>query len=160
SFNWDFTIVTDLSTGKQTVETGLLWMNRTDARIQQCPSFEGRSNALLDPYTGYNYNTSYVGHGDFEIAPGVFVPPAKITDARHSGKTALFGDGQWANGANKFMRAPKPAPLDPHSAVTAGTQGYRHRKYTNVAFVDGHAESRLERFAGGHTVAPGTGFLS
>src|SRR5688572_33142247 len=39
--SWDYTIVTDLSTFKQTVEPGLLWRGgRTDMRVHQCPSFE------------------------------------------------------------------------------------------------------------------------
>jgi prepilin-type processing-associated H-X9-DG protein/prepilin-type N-terminal cleavage/methylation domain-containing protein len=160
SYNWDFTVVTDLSTGKRSLEIGLLWMGKTDAQIQQCPSFEGNSNTLLDPYTGYNYNTSFIGHGDFETSPGVLVRPARVTEVRHPTTTALFGDGQWKSGADKFMRAPVPNPLDPHSAAVAGTQGYRHRSRTNVAFADGHAESVKDLYTAGATVAPGTGFLS
>ena len=37
------------------------------------PSFIGGANWLVDPYTGYNYNTSYIGHGDLED----IVQPAK-----------------------------------------------------------------------------------
>jgi prepilin-type processing-associated H-X9-DG protein len=73
----------------------------------------------------------------------------------------LFGDGQWANGANKFMRSPLPSPSDSHLAARhAGAQGYRHRGRTNVVYVDGHAESRAERFTAGRPVAPNTGFIS
>jgi prepilin-type processing-associated H-X9-DG protein len=64
------------------------------------------------------------------------------------------------------MRAPFPNPGD--AAFTdraAGTQGYRHRKRTNVAFADGHAEARLERFANTTVsempkIGAGDGFLS
>ena len=48
----------------------------------------------------------------------------------------------------------------------AGTQGYRHRKMTNVAFCDGHAEALRDRYTntddydGAANVAAGTGFLS
>src|SRR5438552_17688928 len=34
SVNWDFT--TSMIAGVRTVETGLLWQGRTDAKIQQC----------------------------------------------------------------------------------------------------------------------------
>jgi prepilin-type processing-associated H-X9-DG protein len=160
-YNWDFTTTLDLTTGARSIIPGLLWSGQTNLRIQQCPSYDGRSMTAADPYTGYNYNTSYIGHGDSEVAPGVFVPPAKMSQVRKASETALFGDGQYASGANKYMRAPLPNPLDPHSASFAGTQGYRHRRQTNVAFCDGHAESRRERFtAGNSNVVPGTGFLS
>ena len=39
---------------------------RGDGAVHQCPSFDGRSNTLADPFTGYNYNVSYIGHGDLE----------------------------------------------------------------------------------------------
>ncbi len=151
---WDFTRRIDGAT--ITVEPGILWMGQVDARVQQCPSFDGASNATGDPYTGYNYNTSYIGHGEGEA----IVAPAKVSQVRASSECALFGDGQWLNGANKYMRAPLPNPGDTVSNATrlAGTQGFRHRGRTNVAFADGHAESLEERFGVG--VAPGTGFLS
>lgn len=82
-------------------------------------------------------------------------------------RTAILGDGQFASGANKFMRAPFDSEGDDtFNGRWAGTQGYRHRKMTNVAFCDGHAESLRERFTntddygGPANIAPGTGFLS
>lgn len=160
-YNWDFTLVTNLTTGQRTVIPGVIWQGQTDPRIQQCPSFDGKSNTLADPYTGYNYNTSYIGHGDQDLLPGQFIPPAKMNQVRRPSETALFGDGQWTNGADKFMRSPLPAPLDPHSAAFAGTQGFRHNKQTNVAYCDAHAESIRDRHtAGNPQVAPNCGFLS
>jgi prepilin-type processing-associated H-X9-DG protein/prepilin-type N-terminal cleavage/methylation domain-containing protein len=156
SDSWDFSILA----GKAV--PGLLWRGQGDMRIQQCPSFDGKSNALFDPFTGYNYNTSYIGHGQGETIEA----PAKLNQVRQPARTALFGDGQYYSGANKYMRAPFPHNGD-QSITTraAGTQGFRHRGATNVAFCDGHAESILDR----HTstissqaplVARGTGFLS
>src|SRR5688572_28326735 len=49
--NWDYTIITDLSTFKRTVEPGLLWMGRGDMRVHQCPTFAGSANAPLNDYT-------------------------------------------------------------------------------------------------------------
>jgi prepilin-type N-terminal cleavage/methylation domain-containing protein/prepilin-type processing-associated H-X9-DG protein len=156
-YAWDFTVVLEKATSKRSVRPGLLWPAGTDARIQQCPSFQGGSNTLMDPYTGYNYNTSYIGHGEGEL----IVAPARVVQVRSPAATALFGDGQWANGANKFMRSPLAAPGDANlSARHAGTQGFRHRRRTNVVYVDGHAESLGDAFTAGRPVAPGTGFLS
>jgi prepilin-type processing-associated H-X9-DG protein len=111
----------------------------TIEKIQQCPAFKGVSNTGADPYTGYNYNTSYIGLID-TLSP---VDSARITDVGRPTETALFGDGQCpTGGANKYMRAPFSHPGDtllPDSARHAGAQGYRHLRQTNVAFCDGHA---------------------
>ena len=162
SHAWDFTTIRDPRTGETTVEPGLLWEGLTNERVQQCPSFRGNANWLVDPYTGYNYNTSYIGHGSGEA----IVAPARVGDVRRPEQCALFGDGEYAGGANKFMRSPWPAPADAaFSGRAAGTQGFRHCGMTNVVFCDGHAESLgtrcTETVAGEKAnVAPGTGFLS
>ena len=162
--NWDYRVTIDWNTGgTKTITTGLLWSGGVASRIQQCPVFKGSSNTIVaEPHTGYNYNTSYIGHGQGEAIPA----PAKATLVRRPFKCALFGDGQWRAGANKFMRAPWPNPGDAgFFGRYAGTQGFRHRRRTNVAFCDGHAESRESL----HTdtspseqqeIADGTGFLS
>lgn len=163
SFAWDFTTVRDWrASSLTTVFPGILWQGGTNAAIQQCPSFDGRDNWLGDPYTGYNYNTSYLGHGEYEAIPA----PARLTDVRQPARCALFGDGQYSSGANKFMRAPWSNPGDAQfSGRYAGTQGYRHRERTSVAFCDGHAEARHQRYTDTYAsdqrnIAPGTGFLS
>lgn len=140
---------------------GLLWQGQGAKAIQQCPSFTGAANWLTDPHTGYNYNTSFIGHGQFENIP----EPAKATAVRQPTATALFGDGEYSGGANKFMRAPWPNPGDQSfTGRWAGTQGFRHQKRSNTAFCDGHAESWRNRFTenknGAGNVAAGTGFLS
>lgn len=142
-YAWDFTTWKDWSdaTHPNRVQPGLLWMGRTIERIHQCPGFAGPGNSLADPYTGYNYNTSYIGLNDL-LSP---VDSARTTDVRRPSETALFGDGQCTDGgANKYMRAPLSHPGDtllPDSARHAGAQGYRHLGRTNVAFCDGHARS-------------------
>ncbi len=156
--SWDFTKI-----GSK-VAPGILWNGRTNVQIQQCPTFDGASNSPGDPYTGYNYNTSYIGRGQAELVP----EPAKFSQVRRPSETILFGDGQWAAGANKYMRSPKPSPFEfafifaEDSAIkAAGTQGFRHNRnrVTNAAFCDGHAESLGDRFEKAN-VAPGTGFIS
>jgi prepilin-type processing-associated H-X9-DG protein/prepilin-type N-terminal cleavage/methylation domain-containing protein len=161
--NWDYTVVTDLSTFQVTVRPGLLWTGRGDLRVQQCPSFEGSAMASHNEFTGYNYNTSHIGRGMY--AGGTkFDPPAKLVEVRRPAETVVFGDGEFTGGgANKFMRSPLPSghPSDVGVARHAGTQGFRHRRKTNAAFADGHAESMGERHtADNPLVAPTTGFVS
>ena len=158
SCNWDWTTIAG---SPDRVIPGLLWQGQDAEKIQQCPSFTGRANWLSDPHTGYNYNTSYIGHGQGENIP----EPARAAAVRKPAATVLFGDGQYSAGANKFMRAPWPNPGDESFNVRwAGTQGFRHRNRSNAAFCDGHVESLRDRFAenqnGPGKVAAGTGFLS
>lgn len=139
-FAWDFTTWKDWSDSPETphVEPGLLWAGQTTGEIQQCPSFKGPHRWFDDPYTGYNYNTSYIGLNE-TIWPR---NSARTTDVQSPAATALFGDGEYTDGANKFMRAPFSNPRDAsldESFRHAGAQGYRHLQQTNVAFCDGHA---------------------
>ncbi|HEX8521421.1 MAG TPA: prepilin-type N-terminal cleavage/methylation domain-containing protein [Tepidisphaeraceae bacterium] len=153
--NWDFSFVS----GK--VVPGLLWGGRGDAKIQQCPSWDGKSSPGT-LFTGYNYNTSYLGG---ELQGTKFRPSAKASQVRQPSRTAIFGDGEYAAGTNRYMRAPFFTAADSNVARWAGTQGFRHRRRTNVCFCDGHAESLIERFTqkdpkDSGVVAPRTGFLS
>lgn len=154
---WDFTTVYG---NPNSVIPGLLWESQGNNKIQQCPSFDGSANWQTDPYTGYNYNTSYIGHGQFESIP----QPVRTSAVWHSAKTVLFGDGQYSAGADKFMRAPCPNPGDADFwGRNSGTQGFRHLKRSNAAFCDGHAESLSACYTNNSenaVIAPGTGFLS
>jgi prepilin-type N-terminal cleavage/methylation domain-containing protein/prepilin-type processing-associated H-X9-DG protein len=150
-YGWDFTTYKDWSTIPATgvVEPGLLWQGDTIEKVHQCPSFKGAHNWFADPYTGYNYNTSYIGINE-TINP---VGSARTTDVRRPSETAIFGDGElyteYIDGANKFMRAPFSNPRDASfSDVSraAGAQGYRHLGKTNVSFCDGHAQSWKELY--------------
>jgi prepilin-type N-terminal cleavage/methylation domain-containing protein/prepilin-type processing-associated H-X9-DG protein len=158
SYAWDLTTIVDSSTR---VVPGVLWEGSGATAIQQCPSFHGGANWLLDPFTGYNYNTSFIGHGQFES----ITEPAKAGAIRDPAATVIFGDGEYSGGANKFMRAPFPNPGDAtFHGRWSGTQGFRHARQSNAAFADGHAESMKRRFVenqdGEAKVAEGTGFLS
>jgi prepilin-type processing-associated H-X9-DG protein/prepilin-type N-terminal cleavage/methylation domain-containing protein len=153
---WDFAKRGNVVTGP-----GFLWAPQPVTAVQQCPAFDGKSAG--DVFTGYNYNTSYIGRGTRERVES----PARLMQVKRPSRTLLFGDGEWRVGANKYMRSPKLSPSedpvvfgDGSTARAAGTQGFRHRGATNAAFCDGHAESLKERTtAGNGNVAPGTGFV-
>lgn len=181
-YAWDFTRTEDATTGRVTLRPGSLWQGRTNARVHQCPSFDGPANWSDDPYTGYNYNTSYVGTfykrktrsraADGTIVEGweITVSPARTGDIRTPARCAVFGDGHYAGGANKFMRSPWGAE---HGARDtwftvgrgAGAQGFRHLGRTNAGFADGHAAPLNERFTETYetekvNLGPDDGFLS
>ena len=156
---WDLTVTYDASDNASVIP-GTLWEGRGNTQIQQCPSFAGSADWANNPYTGYNYNTSYIGHGQDED----ITEPAKSTAVLHPAKTVLFGDGQYSAGADKFMRAPWPNPGDADFwGRNSGTQGFRHQNRSNAAFCDGHSQSLPGCFTNdceNSAVAPGTGFLS
>lgn len=151
---WDFT--KEERDGSAEITAGLLWDGETVEDVHQCPSYEGGDDYFGSPYTGYNYNTSYLGHGQGEsinrskyrgeVQQGVYQPivmPAKVQQVLRPGNCALFGDGQREGGTNKFMRSPFRWAGDYEASYrVAGTQGYRHNGQTNVIWADGHAESQ------------------
>jgi len=140
---------------------GLLWDGQGVVEIAQCPSYDGPDNWSSAPYSGYNYNTSFIGHGQFEANPA----PARVGQINQPAGCALFGDGGFAGGANKFMRSPlaDAARGDTIDAATraAGTQSFRHDGATQVVYADGHGRTQTDRFTAANPgVADGTGFLS
>lgn len=141
---------------------GLLWERRGNAEVQQCPAFD-TSSFSSRIYTGYNYNTSYVGKGVGETTE----TPARETQIKSPSMCVLFGDGERDDGfTNKFMRAPLSDLANygdniPSGQRASGTQGLRHQGATNALFADGHGETIGELFdVGNAQVAENTGFFS
>ena len=181
-YAWDYTRIEDATTGTVTVRPGLLWQGRGNVQVHQCPSFDGAANWSDDPYTGYNYNASYVGtfrkrrrqsvSADGSVVPRweIAVNPARTSDIRSPARCAVFGDGHYLGGANKFMRSPwggEHGARDTWFTVGrgAGAQGFRHLGRTNVGFADGHAAPVAERFTDTYdtekaNLGPQDGFLS
>lgn len=148
---------------------GLIWQYVTGESVQQCPSYEGPSMTSGDPFTGYNYNTTYLGRGENEGEHDrMGEEPALMSHVRRATSAAMIGDGGYAAGTNKFMRAPLDGGVA-EGTVHAGAQSYRHQNRTNVAFIDGHCESRSAKFLRGQPTRqdcskilgwPKNGFLS
>lgn len=144
SWEWDFK---KLANG--TIVPGILWSGQTVLGVMQCPSYDRPSTTISDPYTGYNYNTSYIGGGVREVTPlgRPHVSPVRVDMVHRPTEVALFGDGQYTNGTNKYMRAPvllAGTNIGDGAGLAqraAGTQGFRHLTRTNVVYCDGHAES-------------------
>lgn len=163
NYCWDFTTVTSGQT--RTIVPGLLWEGDTAEKVQQCPSYKGQDNWSGAAYSGYNYNTSYIGHGQGESVsvdyPGQVKTPtadsspivqsAKAHQVKNTAQCLLFGDGHYAGGANKMMRSPAIWQGDTDwSRRTAGTQGFRHNGQTDCAWVDGHVSSQAEYYTDTH----------
>ena len=169
AYSWDFHVITDWTLGGQkTLEPGFLWQGEKQVtEVQQCPSFRGLSNAIgnLDPYTGYNYNVSYIAPNKDDGSPS----PIQFTTVKSPAQCVIFGDGEFSGGANKYMRAPLVDNSDPtqgdkgFTARSSGTQGFRHNHATNAAYCDGHVAPVRQRYTNTTditAVAENTGFLS
>ncbi len=137
---WDFIHTKDRDTGEQTTEPGLLWMGEIKQKIQQCPAFKGNANSD-DPYTGYNYNTSYIGR-----EKQYFPTTAKVEEVKNPADCIIFGDGEYYDGANKYMRSPFKSQFDKFDFRAAGTQGFRHNDKTNIAWCDSHISSQKKYY--------------
>lgn len=134
---WDWVTTFD----GQIIDSGALWQfTDNPGEIHQCPEYEGPSNFNGDPFTGYNYNTSYLGgEAPFpQVGWNLFRPGIPSSTCTRSSTCVVFGDGGWLNGANKFMRAPENPESMPWSLVYSGGQAFRHRGSTNTAYIDGH----------------------
>lgn len=161
SYCWDFTTIKRADTTE--IVSGVLWQGQAIEKIQQCPSYKGGDNWSGSPYTGYNYNTSFIGHGEGESVRAEYagkvelrddkliVFPAKVSSLSSMASCALFGDGQYAGGANKFMRSPIAWDGDSDWTIRpAGTQGFRHNSQTNIGWADGHASAQQEIYTETH----------
>lgn len=134
---WDW-----VQTAGGEVWPGPLWSKDIDpGSVMQDPMcLSCNSSFGLDPYTGYNYNTTYIGGeatfpqtGWVAVRPGL--PPSQW---RRTETTAVFGLGGWKGGANKFMRAPLNTVEGSLQTVYAGGQAFRYDGRTLVAYLDGH----------------------
>ena len=145
---------------------GLLWeyTNHPDD-VLQCPAYEGSENWTgPNQPTGYNYNVTFIaamtpmqgveGEGSWSL---LIDKPALSNDdgtsggadlalaqCRRAGTTALFGEGGYSNGANKFMRS----PLHELELAYAGAQAFRHRGTSNIACIDGSIQTMRTPFRG------------
>ncbi|MEA3347301.1 MAG: prepilin-type N-terminal cleavage/methylation domain-containing protein [Candidatus Auribacterota bacterium] len=124
--SWDFTWNGEW-------KPGLLAPYMTNGEIKQCPSFYG--NAGGRPYTGYAYNTTYIG-GD--PLSGI-LPAARIDQIQDPTGTVVFADGGFGNpvSAQNYLRAPN----DPTGLYVAGKVHFRHNGSADVCWADGHVSS-------------------
>lgn len=185
---WDFI---EVYTGSGVLtKPGAMWAGTDSGGVLQCPSMEGPDNWTgasvsapgLQAYTGYNYNTSYIGgptvgpdpahpsgDGPRWSADGTAITASARLDAVGDPSwTVVFGDGAYGAGANKFMRAPRRGDRDSDvgpAAHGAGAQAFLHGGVSNASFADGHAAGfgspHLETYEEAVPfLAEGAGFLS
>lgn len=133
----------------------------TNRAAYQCPDFDAAMMGLVrfgQLASGYGYNGTYLGYGtnyDWSNFPSVTVIPDfhRLRDVMQMTNTVAFGDSAQVDYSLTFQ---ENWLLDPPSQ-NYPTNHFRHLDTTNVAFVDGHVETRPRSF----TIAvPGPNFMS
>lgn len=132
---WDFRTATG-----EPSQPGLL-ATYGSSQIWRCPTFFGESWGR--PFTGYGYNTTYIG-GD--------TTPTALSAIEQPSETVAFSDSAFGTppAGSNFLRAPS----DPFGQY--GTAHARHNGKANVAFADGRLSSRTLR----RTITKDLGYLS
>jgi len=148
-YSWDFHM--DYSSFPAKTALGFLGSYTKCGQINSCPSFHGTTWGV--PYTGYAYNTSYIGGDPLNISPYP-LEPCLLTSIKFSTDTVVFADAGFDKPvcATNYLRAPGD-PL-----ASAGTVHFRHYEKANVAYADGHVKAvSLDYQAAGQ---PHCGWLS
>ena len=136
-YAWDF----HLNYGSGTHSLGLIGPYTKNEQINACPSAKSLAGAGR-PYTGYAYNTTYIGHGQLETVPQA----ASLGEVERPSETVLLCDSAyWAAwpspgiAGNNYLRSPN----DPFRAMygTGPNVHFRHNGTANVAYCDGHAKA-------------------
>lgn len=131
---WDF--ILDWAAGSTPQWThGLLGPYTKSGEVHRCPSFMGE--AWGRPFTGYAYNTTYIG-GDVLMG----ARPCSLAAISEPAGTAVFAEGGYGNpvqGCN-YLRAPSD-PWFPWGKVH-----FRHTGVANVAYADGHVKSTAAKY--------------
>ena len=151
SFCWDFT----RRKGQLGWKSGEMLGGLEAESVFSCPKCRAKSdNWDGNHITGYNYNVCYLGYVENDAGKRFY--PTAWSEIKNPSSVVVFGDGGYAGGPNKFMRAPfQDKQYDNSSASLrkAGTQAFRHGwgnwRHCNMAFLDGHVEAFYQPYKAG-----------
>ena len=151
TFCWDFR----KKASESVWESGEMFGGQKVSSILGCPKCVlSGDNWDGNPMTGYNYNVCFLGYVEGDRSVRKY--PTARAKVKFPDKVVIFGDGGYAGGPNKFMRAPfQDKHYDNSQAALrkAGTQAFRHgtgkSRHCNMAFADGHVEAFYNPYKAG-----------
>ena len=153
TFCWDFRKKSDALAGWQ---CGEMFQGLQVDSLACCPKCKTATTDNWDGnrLTGYNYNVCFLGYVENDSGKRKY--PTKQIHVKYPERVVVFGDGGYAGGPNKFMRAPiqdKTYDNSSSSLRKAGTQAFRHgrnhNRHCNMAFLDGHVEKFMQPYKAG-----------
>ena len=146
-YGWDFHL--NYNTGA--TELGLIGPYTKNGQIQACPSAPGLAGSGR-PYTGYGYNTTYIGGAAGEGPGGSTRLSASLASIQKPSETILLADSAvWSawitppgTEGNNYLRSPG----DPFRAAwgIGPNVHFLHNGTANVAFCDGHAKALTGKY--------------
>jgi len=144
-YAWDFSF--DYTTSPPSISLGLIGPYTRNNQLNACPSARGL-HSFDRKYTGYAYNTSYIGGGQYEGVGGTVKPAAALAEVQRPSETVLLADSAyWSTwgyvglAGNNFLRSPN----DPNNYVGPNVH-FRHNGTANVAYCDGHAKAEARKY--------------
>ncbi len=151
TFCWDFI----RKKGETGWRCGEMFDGMSAESVFSCPKCVTESdNWDGNHITGYNYNVCFLGYVENDASKRAY--PTAWKDIKNPASVVVFGDGGYAGGPNKFMRAPfqdKQYDRSSSSLRKAGTQAFRHGwgkwRHCNMAFLDGHVEEFRQPYKAG-----------
>lgn len=133
----------------------------TNYSAYQCPNFGPPQVDLVrfgKMACGYGFNGRYLGYGikyDFSNYPGFSVNAdfKQLRDVMQMTQTVVFGDAAQVDFSLTFQETWLIEPPSQNFATTH----FRHSDTANVAFMDGHVESRIRAFK---VQVPGSNYMA
>ena len=139
---WDYHI--DYTTG--TFSPGLIGPYTQAQEINACPMAR-TIESWGRPYSGYGYNTTYVGG-----PPDEGKEPATLGEIQSPSDTVVLADCAYWNipfgGGDPFVALTNylRAPSDLYYGFIGPNVHFRHNATANVAYCDGHAKAATQKF--------------
>lgn len=139
---WDYTITRDRAFKVLKLQQGLIGAYTKSNAVSSCPSNEIKQQ-WGRPYTGYAYNTSYIG---CIVDPPEFRQPATESSIAQPSDTILIADSAMLSGATRAGNNYLRAPLDIFYGYTGPNIHFRHLGVATVAYCDGHVKSAKTKY--------------
>ncbi len=139
---WDYTITWNQQFKVVKLQPGLIGAYTKSNAVSSCPSNEIKEQ-WGRPYSGYAYNTSYIGC--IPDPPEFRQPAAESTIAQPS-DTVLLADSAMLSGGSRAGNNYLRAPLDVFYGYTGPNVHFRHLGTATVAYCDGHAKSSKAKY--------------
>lgn len=124
---------------------GIIAPYTKNQQIAQCPSLSSVNSDR--PFSGYAYNTTYIGG-----SPAEGRRPAALASVQSPAETVLLCDSAlWSKltndlWANSMLRAPGDYMYSDPTWGTGPNVHFRHNGTANVAYCDGHVKAHASKY--------------